>query len=163
MRTSASLMMTLPLTRPLPDRRLTAWWLWNYSCGGSTAPTAQDSSMLCSVTQTPARLADSSLLAMGSASRAGFFCVSRNLVCTRRGLQRARSSRRLAFKGKGRGKRLSRVFRAPSPFFAFFSTGAIYQLQGASIATLIGRSRPCKVRSDWTKQLCERLEIDDVD
>jgi hypothetical protein len=32
--------------------------------------------MLCSVTQMPARLADSSLMAMVSASRAGFSCVS---------------------------------------------------------------------------------------
>ena len=89
--------------------------------GGSTALTAQDSSMLRSVTQTPARLADSSLLAMGSASWAGFFCVSRNLVCTGRGLQRAR---RLAFNEKGRGKRLSGL-QSPSPFFAFFSTGVL--------------------------------------
>ena len=106
MRVFAGLIVSMPLMRPLPDRRLTAWWLWNYSCGGSTAPTAQDSSMLCSVTQTPARLADSSLLAMGSASRAGFFCVSRNLVCTRRGLQRApRLAFKLYFKGKRKRKK----------------------------------------------------------
>ena len=71
--------------RPQVDRMLTVEALRS----GSAASTASHGSLHGSVTQTPARLADSSLMAMGSASRAGFFCVSRNLVSTRRGLPRA--------------------------------------------------------------------------
>ena len=69
--------------RPQVDRMLTVEALRS----GSAASTASHGSLHGSVTQTPARLADSSLMAMGSASRAGFFCVSRNLVSTRRGLR----------------------------------------------------------------------------
>ena len=89
---------------------------------GSAASASPYGSMHGKVTQMPARLADSSLMAMGSASRAGFFCVSRNLVCMRRGLPRAEKAIHSRKIGKEKGLSLS---QSPSPLLSFFSTGVL--------------------------------------